>query len=176
MVKANSVVLYKNTAAVILGCQPSQKFEIKFRTQNATQTKAAVYSTQSVRQKDFIILSENPCSSLENVLKFQEDNSPKEEDSYKLDSDNSLTAAIRESWELLLSDEESAGQEISFEELARNGNGNPVYVFWNVPVAEHFTRMLLHILHVIVFGRVSLLCLIINIDQLEEHHVQTVFL
>lgn len=117
MVKANSVVLYKNTAAVILGCQPSQKFEIKFRTQNATQTKAAVYSTQSVRQKDFIILSENPCSSLESVLKFQEDNSPKEEDSYKLDSDNSLTAAIRESWELLLSDEESAGQEISFEEL-----------------------------------------------------------
>lgn len=111
----NSVVLYKNSAALLLSEQPSSKFEIKYRSVEAKGTKPAQYATQSVRQKDFIVLADKAAPSLEAVLAFAENNS--------LDA---LIEEIKEGWELLSGDEETKNQEISFEELVSLFHGELV--------------------------------------------------
>ena len=60
LVKEKAVVLYKNEAAIISGACVNGKNPIKFRTQPATATKPAVYGTQNVRMKDFVLLHEGP--------------------------------------------------------------------------------------------------------------------
>lgn len=117
MVKTNSVVLYKNTAALVTQDATNGKYTIKFRTTLATQTKPAVYSTQSVRSKDFILLHEGPVSTLETVLKIADTICPKEEDMYNLSSDNQYASQIKESWELLVSDDETKDSPLDFAEL-----------------------------------------------------------
>lgn len=117
IISTNTVVLYKGTAAVITDKSANGKFPIKFRSTPATATKPAVYSTQTVRFKDFVILSEGVASSLENVLAFADKSAPVEEDMYKLDSTNPVAMQIKESYELLLSDEETSAAPISFKEL-----------------------------------------------------------
>jgi len=87
MVKANSVILYKNDAAVVTGDCVQGKYAIRFCVTKATATKPAVYGTQNVRAKDFILLHEGPSSSLENVIAFAEKNIPASEDLYKTEYD-----------------------------------------------------------------------------------------
>lgn len=100
--KKNSLVLYKNSCAVIQDID-SDKFLISFCTQPATPTgKKAVYAQQKVREKDISLLCEGPVSSLEAVLSYNDDN---------------LLAQIKETYELLISDEETASQGISFSDL-----------------------------------------------------------
>ena len=124
IIKEKAVVLYKNDAAVITGACVNGKYPIKFRSQPATSTKPAVYGTQNVRMKDFVILHESPVSSLEAVLDFADKHASPEEDMYNLDSDNELSVQIKECYELLVSDETTACAPVSFEELASLFRGN----------------------------------------------------
>lgn len=99
----NSLVLYKNSAAVVQE-RDGDKYLVRFCTAPATPTgKKAVYGEQKVREKDVILLCENACSSLENVLA----------------ADNAaFDGMIKETWELLLSDEATAAAPVEFAELA----------------------------------------------------------
>lgn len=100
--KKNSVVLYKNFGAIVQD-QDGDKFVIKYCSVPATPTgKKAIYSEQKVREKDVFVLNEGPASSLEKILSF---------------SDEQIDNQILETYELLLSDEETAASSISFEEL-----------------------------------------------------------
>jgi len=99
----NSVVLYKNQAAVVTD-RDGDKFLLKFCVTPATATgKKAVYGEQKVREKDVILLHEGPCTSLEKVLSA---NNP------------DFINQIKETWELLLSDDSTSSAPVSFEDLA----------------------------------------------------------
>ena len=90
MIKANSLVIYKNTAAVVLSVAENNKFSIKFQSVPATATKPAVYDTQNVRAKDILLLNEGPVSSLECVLKFAAEKCPSAADIYNLEQTNEI--------------------------------------------------------------------------------------
>ena len=124
LVKEKAVVLYKNEAAIISGACVNGKYPIKFRTQPATATKPAVYGTQNVRMKDFVLLHEGPASSLENVLDFADKNASPDSDMYNLDASHEMSVKIKECYELLVSDESTANEPVSFEELASLFWGN----------------------------------------------------
>src|SRR5574344_1430654 len=119
MVKVNSVVLYKNDAAVVTSDAVQGKYAIRFCTVPASATKPAVYGTQNVRAKDFILLHEGPASSLENVLSFAQKNVPVADDMYNLEpAEGTLAAQIKEVYELLVSDGETANAPMTFAELS----------------------------------------------------------
>ena len=104
----NSVVLYKNTVAVVTE-RDQDKYLIKFCTQPATSTgKKAVYGEQKVREKDVILLHEGPCSSLDQVLLFSNPN---------------VQNQLDETYELLCSDETTAGEPISLSDLSEYACG-----------------------------------------------------
>ncbi|MCR5621462.1 MAG: RNB domain-containing ribonuclease [Treponema sp.] len=113
----NTIVLYKSTAAAITDKGENGKFPIRWQSAPATATKPATYSQQSVRTKDFTILSTGAASSLERVLEWAEKNAPSEEDMYGKDTSNALAAQVKECYELLCSDEETASAAHSFEDL-----------------------------------------------------------
>ncbi|MCR5217393.1 RNB domain-containing ribonuclease [Treponema sp.] len=117
MIKKNSLVLYKNSAALVTEEAANGKFTVKFLSVPATQTKKAVYGEQSVRPKDILLLHEGPASSLEAALDFAEQNAPSEDKIYDLNSDNKITGLIKECWELLSSDDSTKNQSHSFEDL-----------------------------------------------------------
>ena len=103
MIAKNSVVLYKKNPALITEIA-GDKFTIQYCTQPATPTgKKAVYATQKVREKDFVVLSEEKASSIDAVLALSADN---------------FVSAVKDAWELLLSDEATASEEISFADIA----------------------------------------------------------
>ena len=105
----NSVVFYKSSVAVVTD-RDGDKYLIRFCTQPATSTgKKAVYSEQKVREKDVVVLHEGPCSSLENVLAFNDEN---------------IQSEIDETYELLQSDESTAAAPISLEEIAEYSRGS----------------------------------------------------
>lgn len=93
--------MYKKSAAVITEIE-GDKFAIKYQTAPATDTgKAAKYDAVKVREKDIVPLpSQNV--TIEKVLAF---------------NDAEAGSKILEAWELLQSDDSTAGQKISFEEL-----------------------------------------------------------
>lgn len=104
----NSLVLYKSNVAVIIE-NNNDKFLIKFCTQPATQTgKRAIYSEQKVREKDITLLHEGPISSLEKVLE---------------NANNDFSAQIKETYELLQSDDSTATSPISLQELSEYALG-----------------------------------------------------
>lgn len=123
-VKTNSVVLYKNNAAVITGEPVNGKYPVRFRAVPATGSKAAQYAVQSIRFKDFLLLHEGPVSSLEQVLQFADAQAPSESDMYAPDSGNELALQIREAYELLVSDDETAAAPLAFEELVQLARGD----------------------------------------------------
>lgn len=125
MIKVNSLVIYKNNAALVTEDAGNGKFTVKYRSTPATQTKPAVYSTQNVRTKDIILLHEGPVTSLEKVLEFSEKECPKEDDMYKLDQNNQIFLKLAECYELLDSDDESRSAEYGFEELTSLFYGTP---------------------------------------------------
>ena len=103
MIAKNSVVLYKKNPALIIETT-GDKFTIQYCSQPATPTgKKAVYATQKVREKDFVVLSEDKASSIDAVLAAKADD---------------FANAVKEAWELLLSDEATASEEISFADVA----------------------------------------------------------
>lgn len=99
----NSVVLYKNTVAVVNEIE-ADKYIIKYCSQPASPSgKKAVYNEQKVREKDLVVLHEGPVSSLENLLSF---------------SDEKMSSQIEEVYELLQSDSTTENQPLSFEEIS----------------------------------------------------------
>lgn len=103
MFKKDSPVLYKKNCAIVQDFE-GDKIIVKFQVAPATPSgKKAQFATQKVREKDIITLHSEPCSSFEKLLGF---------------SDEKIKTQIQESYELLLSDEETAKSEISFSELA----------------------------------------------------------
>ncbi|WP_027729218.1 RNB domain-containing ribonuclease [Treponema sp. C6A8] len=98
-----SVVLYKNQAAVIED-RDGDKYLVRYLVSAATPTgKKAVYGEQKVREKDIILLHNNPCSSLENILAADGEK---------------FTSMLHEAWELLQSDDSTAFEPLSFSDLA----------------------------------------------------------
>lgn len=99
----NSVVLYKNTVAVVNEIE-ADKYIIKYCSQPASPSgKKAVYNEQKVREKDLVVLHNGPVSSLENLLSF---------------SDEKMSSQIEEVYELLQSDSSTENQPLSFEEIS----------------------------------------------------------
>ncbi len=99
----NSVVLYKNSVAVVNEIE-ADKYIIKYCSQPASPTgKKAVYIEQKVREKDLVVLHEGPVSSLEKLLSF---------------SDEKMSSQIEEVYELLQSDSSTENQPVSFEEIS----------------------------------------------------------
>ena len=124
MVALNSLVLYKSFCAIVTNVDSNGKYTIRYRTQEATATKAAVYSTQNVRSKDIILLHEEKVDSIENALKYANQCAPKEEELYNLENTNEIACQIKECWELLTSDESTASAPLSFTELAELFHGS----------------------------------------------------
>ena len=103
----NSLVLYKTQPAVIKDLD-GDKYIITYCSQPATPTgKKAVYSEQKVREKDVILLSEGPVASLEKVLAAAGDDTLKQK----------FNSSLLETWELLISEEETATTPLSFTEI-----------------------------------------------------------
>ncbi len=123
LIKNKSVVLYKNDVAFVSETS-NGKFQIQFRTTAATATKKAVYGNQSVREKDIILLHEGPATSLENLLSRSDSMAPSADELYRTESTNELFNKIKETHELLLSDDETAATPLDFMELAELFNGN----------------------------------------------------
>ena len=99
----NSVVLYKNSVAVVNEIE-ADKYIIKYCSQPASPSgKKAVYNEQKVREKDLVVLHNGPVSSLENLLSF---------------SDEKMSNQIEEVYELLQSDSSTENQPLSFEEIS----------------------------------------------------------
>ncbi len=117
MIQPNSLVLYKNNVAIVLAALDGGKFSIRFRT-SPLDAKKTTYNTLNVREKDFILLSSTPSSSLENVLKYADSSSPNVKDLYNLEQNNSLALMVKEVWELLSSDSETENEAIEWNELS----------------------------------------------------------
>lgn len=111
MIKEKSVVVYKNEAAVVVSVSDT-KYTVRFRTAAAVGAKLAVYGTQNVRSKDVLLLSEGPASSLENVLKFADEECLSAGGEC---GDNEIARQIKECYELLAA--EGDGASYPFEEL-----------------------------------------------------------
>ncbi|MBQ5385060.1 MAG: RNB domain-containing ribonuclease [Treponema sp.] len=114
MIKNKCIVLYKKDAAVVCGEPANGKFPIQFRTFTG---KKESLSTLSVREKDVIALSEGP-ASLEEVLEKAEKLAPSEDCQFKFEDENEIFNQIKETYELLVSDEETSSAPMDFEELA----------------------------------------------------------
>lgn len=100
--KKECPVLYKKNAAVVTDFD-GDKIMIKWQVTPATPTgKKAVYAEQKVREKDIILLSQEPCGGLDNLLSFKDEN---------------IQNQIAETYELLLSDESTAESYMDFAEL-----------------------------------------------------------
>lgn len=106
--KKSSVVIYKNLPAVS-GDSEGEKFSITWCSSRGTPSgKKAVYSSQKVREKDVLLLSEGPVQNVDVLLDFAD----------KCENDEELKKSIQEIHELLLSDESTATSPVSFSELA----------------------------------------------------------
>ena len=108
----NSLVLYKNQPAVIKETD-GDKYIISYCSQPATPTgKKAVYGEQKVREKDIILLVQaegikGQVSSIDKVLSNAEDEALIQK--YK--------EALLETYELLISEPETAAAPLTFSEL-----------------------------------------------------------
>lgn len=108
----NSVVLYKNSVAIINEID-GEKFNIKFLQQAATSTgKKAIYGEQKVRQKDIILLHEGPVVNIERVLNSNEENQQNNE------FINQFSKQISEVYELLISDDSTKNEKITLKEIS----------------------------------------------------------
>lgn len=111
MIKKNDIVLYKSTPAIVLNVE-QDKFLIEFysfvlNTENLEKIgkKGFLETEQKVREKDIICLSKEEKTeknNLEKIVKY-----------FQPDFDQK----IQEAWELLISDEQTAMQQIDYFDL-----------------------------------------------------------
>ncbi|MBQ0052354.1 MAG: RNB domain-containing ribonuclease [Treponema sp.] len=106
--KKGSVVIYKNLPAIV-GDMEGDKFSISWCSARATSTgKKAVYSSQKVREKDVVLLSEGPAANVDQLLDFADK---------ALEGNSEVKNQISEIHELLLSDDSTAAASTEFNEL-----------------------------------------------------------
>ena len=109
MLEKNAVAIYKNKVAVVCGSE-NDKYLIKYCSVPATSTgKKAVYSEQKVREKDFVVLAQKSCSSLEKILEYKDEN---------------IKNQLLETYELLISDDSTANELISLDDIIDLTFGN----------------------------------------------------
>ena len=107
--KKNSLVLYKNSPALVTELVDDEKFIVTWCASRATDTgKKAVYATQKVREKDVTILFQETTANLDMLLSFADT---------ALSDGSTVQKQIAETHELLLSDDESARSPIEFLDL-----------------------------------------------------------
>ncbi len=107
--KKSAVVIYKNTCALV-GDQDGEKFLVNWCVSRATASgKKAVFASQKVRERDVILLSSNPATSIDACLDFAEK---------ALQPESPVLSSLTEVHELLLSDDSTKNQPLSFNELA----------------------------------------------------------
>lgn len=113
MIRKNSIVLYKNLPAIVSNIEQDKYiiefYSFAFTNENLEKIgkKGFTIQEQKVREKDIALLSieENTTKySLEDIIKYTE---------------NDVDLKIKETWELLSSDEETATSEIRFSELVQ---------------------------------------------------------
>jgi len=113
MIRKNSIVLYKNLPAIVSNIEQDKYiidfYSFAFTNENLEKIgkKGFTIQEQKVREKDITLLSieENTTKySLEDIIKYTE---------------NDVDLKIKETWELLSSDEETATSEIRFSELVQ---------------------------------------------------------
>lgn len=113
MIRKNSIVLYKNFPAIVSNIEQDKYiiefYSFAFTNENLEKIgkKGFTIQEQKVREKDITLLSieENTTKySLEDIIKYTE---------------NDVDLKIKETWELLSSDEETATSEIRFSELVQ---------------------------------------------------------
>ncbi|MCR4899280.1 MAG: RNB domain-containing ribonuclease [Treponema sp.] len=103
----NSLVLYKTQPAVIKDVD-GDKYILTYCSQPATPTgKKAVYSEQKVREKDVVLLEEGPVSSVDKILAAAQDENLTQK----------FNSSLLETYELLISEPETAATPLSFSEL-----------------------------------------------------------
>lgn len=113
MIIKNSIVIYKNLPALVKDVD-GEKFVVTWCATRATSTgKKAVYAEQKVREKDVVPLvlknSESGNAFIDKILDFA--------DSACLES-SEIQNQIKETYELLLSDDSTASSEIELSEIA----------------------------------------------------------
>ncbi len=142
-IQNNSLVLYKNSVGCVLSSDSNGKYQIKFlssveksptlsdktassatsvplsaKSASTSATSAKfTFANQNVRAKDIILLSEGPVKSLEKIVQDCENFACQEEDLYNLNQENPLAKEIKDAWELLVSDESTATELLTFEDL-----------------------------------------------------------
>lgn len=113
MIRKNSIVLYKNFPAIVSNIEQDKYiiefYSFAFTNENLEKIgkKGFTIQEQKVREKDITLLSieENTTKySLEDIIKYTE---------------NDVDLKIKETWELLSSDEETATSEIRFSEIVQ---------------------------------------------------------
>lgn len=113
MIRKNSIVFYKNLPAIVSNIEQDKYiiefYSFAFTNENLEKIgkKGFTIQEQKVREKDIALLSieENTTKySLEDIIKYTE---------------NDVDLKIKETWELLSSDEETATSEIRFSELVQ---------------------------------------------------------
>lgn len=113
MIRKNSIVLYKNLPAIVSNIEQDKYiiefYSFAFTNENLEKIgkKGFTIQEQKVREKDIELLSieENTTKySLEDIIKYTE---------------NDVDLKIKETWELLSSDEETATSEIRFSEIVQ---------------------------------------------------------
>lgn len=112
MIIKNSIVIYKNLPALVKDVD-GEKFVVTWCATRATSTgKKAVYAEQKVREKDVVPLvlknSESGNAFIDKILDFA--------DSACLES-SEIQNQIKETYELLLSDDSTASSEIELSEI-----------------------------------------------------------
>ena len=112
MLKANCIVLYKNTCAALLKAE-GVKWQIKFPSA-ASKTGKLEFSVQSVREKDFSVLCEESATSLEAALKFAE-SCPQPCDRFNTQQTGEVFCQIKECHELLV--QEGEMESVPFADL-----------------------------------------------------------
>lgn len=108
MIKQNSLVIYKSQLAQVIEC--GEKFTIQFLS---TKDKKAKYETQSVRDKDIKLLHEGDKTTIQEAYDFANNTAEMSKISEKL----------FEAYELLTSDEETASETYTLQELAEYSIG-----------------------------------------------------
>ncbi len=108
MISNDSLVLYKNSPAVIVSSEAATgKYTVKFQSTAATATKKAVYSTQNIREKDFVFLYNGPVN-LEKSIEL----------SLNQDLIQNYKQLVKEAQELILSDSDICNNIFTLEDLS----------------------------------------------------------
>ncbi|MCR4790955.1 MAG: RNB domain-containing ribonuclease [Treponemataceae bacterium] len=142
MLSINSFVLYKNTLAIITE-KTEDKYNVMWQVCPASQGgKKAQYANQKVREKDVILIAAAPeknsdSSKFPNLEKSMENAlNTAISDDYK--------AKIKECWELISSDDESASENYSLQDLMELSLGtveiNSIFAFYKTLNSTFFFK------------------------------------